>query len=103
MTIGCSTNSAVTQGNGFNGYWISVDNFKLYYTNADYSGTGIEEVNSENSGIIAYSQNGYIQVIGEENYTITSINGIPVSPNTQLAPGIYIVKAGNKIIKVTVE
>lgn len=103
MTIGCSTNSAVTQGNGFNGYWISVDNFKLYYTNADYSGTGIEEVNSENSGIIAYSQNGYIQVIGEENYTITSINGIPVSPNTQLAPGIYIVKTGNKIIKVTVE
>ena len=49
---------------------------------------------------------GYIKVSGTDVYTITTLSGISTisaSATTNVAPGLYIVKAGNKVQKVIVK
>ena len=64
----------------------------------------IEEVGADAAELKAYAQNGYIIVETDEPYTIVSVNG-GVVPDTdaQLVPGVYIVRAGSKTVKVVVD
>lgn len=64
----------------------------------------IEEVGADAAELKAYAQNGYIIVETDEPYTIVSANG-GVVPDTdaQLVPGVYIVRAGSKTVKVVVD
>ncbi len=103
MVIGCSTDATVTQGTPFNGWWFSVDDFKLYYVSTDYI-SGVETATADEAeALVAYVENGYIVVPNVEEYTITTLEGILVSPFTQLTSGVYIVKSGSKSVKVFVE
>ncbi len=103
MLIGASTDPAIT-GYNWDGYWFSTDEFRLYYISRDWN-VGVEDVNkeTETASLIVYSENGYIVVEGEDTFTITTLSGSSVPANQQLAPGIYIVKAGTKTAKVAVQ
>lgn len=105
MTIGISNDPAFTgSGVEWNGNWFSGDDFQLFYTSSDYIPLGLEDIDAGSaSELIAYSENGYITVEGAETYTIYTLNGTEISANAQLAPGIYIVKAGEKVAKVAVK
>lgn len=103
MVIGVSTDPMITQKT-WSGYWFSCDEFRLTYLSRDWN-VGIEEVNTPDQAVSlnAYANNGYIVVEGEEDYTVTSLSGSPVPAKAQLAPGIYLVKAGMKTAKVMVK
>lgn len=103
ITIGVSTDVAVTGGKAFTGQWFSADDFKLFYVSDKFIITGLEDVNADQSELIVYAENGYIKVQGEETYTVTTLSGVQVSSSSQLTAGIYIVKAGNKTAKVMVK
>lgn len=82
-------------------------NFTLEYLEpVDYEPypDAIEEVGADAAELKAYAQNGYIIVETDEPYTIVSVNG-GVVPDTdaQLVPGVYIVRAGSKTVKVVVD
>lgn len=82
-------------------------NFTLEYLDpVDYEPypDAIEEVGADAAELKAYAQNGYIIVETDEPYTIVSVNG-GVVPDTdaQLVPGVYIVRAGSKTVKVVVD
>ena len=62
---------------------------------------GIEDVVNEN--YIVYSQDGYIIVVGAENYEIRNISGITVDRNSKLSKGIYLVIIEGKATKVLVK
>lgn len=86
-----------------NANWIAVDDFKLLCITRT-SGVDIEDVNNNNTTPIVYVENGYIKVVGADVFTITSLDGSSsISSNTQLAPGVYIVKVGTQKIKVSVQ
>lgn len=64
----------------------------------------IEEVGADAAELKAYAKNGYIIVETDEPYEIYSVSGgAALSPDTQLVPGVYIVKAGAKTVKVLVD
>lgn len=85
-----------------NANWLGADDFKLYFTKAVDS-NDIEQVGTDNGNtLIAYSQNGLIVVKGVTEYSISDLNGIPVSQNTPLVSGIYIVKANSQVVKVII-
>ena len=82
-------------------------NFTLEYLEpVDYEPypDAIEEVGADAAELKAYAQNGYIIVETDEPYTSVSANG-GVVPDTdaQLVPGVYIVRAGSKTVKVVVD
>lgn len=102
LIIGCTTNQSITGAKAWTGNWFSVDDFSVFWTGIL---TGVEEVDADNADaeLIAYVENGYIVVPGVESFTMTTIDGIPVSAGTQLIPGTYIVQAGDKVVKVFVK
>ncbi len=103
LIIGSSSdNEFIGEGN-WNGTWLSIDDFKLYYVNNKHWSVGVEDVDSDASGLIAYEVNGVIIVEGADDYSIYTLNGIQVPANAQLSSGIYIVKAGSKAVKVAVK
>ena len=68
------------------------------------SASAVDKIESHN-GIDIRSGAGFIKVTGVDTYTITSMSGISTTSRaetTYVAPGFYIVKAGNKIEKVIV-
>lgn len=68
------------------------------------SATAVDKIESHND-IDIRSGAGFIKVTGVDTYTITSMSGISTTSRAQttyVAPGFYIVKAGNKIEKVVV-
>ena len=68
------------------------------------SATAVDKIESHND-IDIRSGAGFIKVTGVDTYTITSMSGISTTSRaetTYVAPGFYIVKAGNKIEKVIV-
>ena len=103
MEIGCTTDSVFSH-KPWTGWWFSVDSFKLTYLNSTWN-VGLEDIQAGNQGtpLIAYAENGYIIVKDVDDYTITTLTGIPVSLTEQQAPGIYIVKAGARSVKVIVK
>ncbi len=104
MTIGCSNDPAFTGSDiAWTGTWFSADDFKLYYTSDEFY-VGIEDVEMEaDSQLFVYSENGYITVVGAEEYSIFTLNGTQIPANAKLEQGIYIVKAANKVAKVAVK
>lgn len=93
LTFGVKTESTTAN-------WISFDNFSITCDKLD--DTGIENVSAENT-FKAFTQNGYIYVIGADKYSITNIAGQNVSTTNQLPAGIYIVTAEKQSIKVVVK
>ncbi len=63
------------------------------------SGLDTDPVNS----IKAFAQNGSIIVEGVSEYQVYTVTGYPVHADQTLPAGIYIVKAGNQIVKVAVK
>ncbi|MDH8702689.1 hypothetical protein M2138_002057 [Dysgonomonadaceae bacterium PH5-43] len=53
--------------------------------------------------IKVYSQNGYIIVVGTEDYSIYTIQGNELQKNKQLPFGIYLVKIGKGTIKILIK
>lgn len=102
LTIGCTSDDAVSGGTGSNVQWYSVDDFKLYYVSESFD-SGLDQVQVSQDELIVYTENGCIQVVGEETFTVTTLSGVQVSASAQLAPGIYLVKAGSKSAKVLVK
>lgn len=103
MVIGVSNDPKIS-GKKWDGYWFSCDEFRLTYLSRDWN-VGIEDVNAgdESALLKVYASDGYIVVEGEENYSVTTLSGSPVSTNSQLVPGLYIVRAGAKTAKVLVK
>ena len=62
----------------------------------------IENVNAENT-LRAYTEGGYIYVIGADKYTITDLTGQKVNTTTQLPAGVYIVTSGAQSVKIAVK
>ncbi len=102
LTIGCTSDKGViTEGVAWTGTWFSVDDFKLFWLSEL---TGLEENEATPAAeLIAYVTNGYITVVGVEEYTISTIDGISVPAGNQLSPGTYIVKSGELVTKVIVQ
>lgn len=65
-----------------------------------YSPDGIAEVTQP--GFHVYVENRQIKVEGTSAYAVYSIDGQKMAKNASLPNGIYIVKAGNQVIKVSV-
>ncbi len=103
LLIGCTTRKEITGGKAWAGTWFSADDFKLFWTSVNYDGTEDMQADDSSEGLKAYSRNGYIIVEGVESYSVTTIGGVPVSAQTQLPTGFYIVMAGDKVAKVFVE
>lgn len=103
LTIGTSSDQEFTGGVAWTGFWYSSDDYQLFWTSADFDDS-VENIGLDStSELVAYSENGYITVVGAEEYTIYTLDGTEVPANAQLAAGIYIVKAANKITKVAVK
>ena len=103
---------AVTTGNWFSFTGIVVngkDGLELNAISAEDVSTGVEGV--EASSVKVYGAEGVINVVSEEVAPIAvySANGAIVSSveassaSIAVAPGFYIVKAGNSVSKVTVK
>lgn len=102
ITIGITTDQKlIGVPKAFSGTWYSADDFKLYWISN--SRDAVEEVDASSGNLIVSSQNGYIVVEGVEEYTITDLNGVSVKADTQIVPGVYIVKSGIQSVKVVVE
>ncbi len=82
--------------------WVCFDNFVLSYRGNE-EGLGVSNVNSGSSSIIAYAENGYIKVVNATEFTVTTLTGVSVDADRQLAPGIYIVSANGNATKVRVQ
>lgn len=95
LTIGFATKNATAN-------WVALDKFTLTCDEI-YGFVDIEEIGTDDLTYSVYSENGYIKVTGTEDFTVTTLAGLPVSASTQLVPGIYIVKVGNQTIKVVVK
>lgn len=93
LTFGVKTESTTAS-------WIAFDNFTI--TCDKVYPVAIENVNAENT-LHAYTEGGYIHVIGADEYTITNLTGQKVNTATQLAAGVYIVTSGAQSIKVAVK
>lgn len=88
----------------FQGLTVKVENGSMWMYMSKES-TGVENVSSDTE-ITIESGIGYIKVSGTDVYTITTLSGISTisaSATTNVAPGLYIVKAGNKVEKVIVK
>ncbi len=93
LTLGIKTRSTTAN-------WVAFDSFSLVCL--DYV-SGIEE-NEEDAAIPAvYVENGFIRVADNKPFTVSTIDGITISPAAQLLPGIYIVTTGTKAIKIVIE
>lgn len=65
--------------------------------------TGIESVKNGSDHVIPIVQNRQISVSGTDNYTIYKVSGVMVPKTDVLEPGIYIVRAHGKAMKVVVQ
>ena len=110
LTIGLS-NEIFVQGSEdvawqkpWNGTWLSADDFQLFCTESDYH-SSIDNVGADEdaTSLKVYVENGYVKVIGVDNFEVTSVSGAKFAPDTQLAPGFYVVTAGTKTAKIVVE
>ncbi len=81
--------------------WLAFDNFTL--TCLDYTLVSTEEVDADLNTPVAYTENGVIKVVGTDQFTITTIDGIRVAKDTQLPSGIYLVEVGSQTLKVAIE
>ena len=107
ITIGVKTNGSdsqygfefplLTEGDGYG--WFKVDNFTL---TLEGTSTGIKDTYSDNTKIKVLVRNGYIIVDGIKDFKIYTLNGMLISSDSQLIPGIYIIKANNETAKVAV-
>lgn len=93
LTFGVKTESTTAS-------WIAFDNFTI--TCDKLYPVAIENVNAENT-LRAYTEGGYIHVIGGGKYTITDLTGQKVNTAAQLPVGIYIVTSGAQSIKIAVK
>ncbi|MFA6872731.1 MAG: hypothetical protein WCQ86_01950, partial [Bacteroidaceae bacterium] len=93
LTFGVKTESTTAN-------WIAFDNFTI--TCDKVYPVAIENVNAEKT-LHAYTEGGYIYVIGAAKYTITNLTGQKVNTAAQLAAGVYIVTSGAQSVKIAVK
>lgn len=71
------------------------------FEKADEKETDIPQIEVEDS-FRAYANERYIVVEGCDDYTIRTIQGIPMRKDSPLLPGVYLVTGNNRTIKVLV-
>ncbi len=91
-TSGFNFPDAGTDGWG----WFKMDNFTLTLM----GNTAVNDVVVNPMEVSV--NNGFITVEGVKEFQIINLNGAEISPENQLAPGLYVVRAGNQTKKVAV-
>lgn len=94
LTLGIKTRSTTAN-------WVAFDTFRL--TCLEYTTVGVEEVNADRNVPFVYVENGLIKVVGADEFSITTVDGIGIPANTSLAPGIYLVKVNAQTLKIMVK
>ncbi len=82
--------------------WVAFDSFTLSCVRRT-SNVDTNEIAEDALNVpLVYVENGYIQVVGAESFTITTIDGKTVPAHAQLPSGIYIVKVGTQAVQVAI-
>ena len=106
ITIGASNDAGVTGDASWNGYYFTADDFKLYYISTSYDPDlrDIETVSdTDKQSLNVYVENGMIRVEGVDRFTLSTLDGITLRTDVPLIPGIYLVRAGDQVVKVAVK
>lgn len=105
IEIGITSDTDISQGNPWEGTWLSADDFILKCIKGEGLVVGIEDVTENTNDLLSslYVENGYIMIEGCDEYTITSLSGTQVPRDTQLLPGFYLVTAKGQTVKVMVK
>ncbi len=80
--------------------WMGIDNVTLTYLGIDPNSTNDLDEDSNLPNV--YVEGSVIKVDGDVEYSIVTLSGVHVNPNTQLVPGTYIVQIGAASVKVEV-
>ena len=94
-------NIGVKTGKGWNGKWLSADDFSLRYYPALVPTLGIGSNETEN--VAVYTVDGVIKVIGGEAKAVYNVSGVSLPVNGKLPVGIYYVIVNNKAYPVAVK
>ncbi len=81
--------------------WVAMDNFGL--TCFSYSAVGVEETQEDKDLPVVYQENGLIRVVGTDEFTVTTIDGVSVPSDKQLEAGVYLVNIGTQTIKIMIK
>ena len=98
LTIGF-TNDKYLTGKTWDGNWLSVDDYQLFYKSSDY--LGIDRVESDNPLQILTGK-GYIEVLTDQPFQIYRLDGSKIYQGYGLAPGTYIIKSEGQVVKAQV-
>jgi hypothetical protein len=69
----------------------------------DNKEVGIGNVTNEGASIAVEVINRCIYVDGVDNFEVFTLSGTKVAPNATQEPGVYIVRSGKQVVKVTVK
>ncbi len=95
LNVGLKTVSTIAN-------WVALDHVQIYCMERT-QGVGVVVVDQDAiEPLQVYEENGYIRVAGVEEFTISTLNGMAISANTQLVPGTYIIKAGSRSAKIAI-
>ena len=100
LTIGF-TNDFYLTGTRFNGTWMSMDDFRLYYV-ADETATAIHTVTHEEASSNIKGGKGCIIATDPNNVKVYTEGGIDMGRTNDLPAGVYIVRQGKTTTKVMV-
>ena len=101
-TISRNSTSASTEAYRDNMGWVCVSGTILQ--GEDKTPVGISSISRDNaSELMPTVENGRIHVAGVKKYDVYSISGAKMNPNGVLTPGIYVVRANGKSMKVLVK
>lgn len=98
LTIGF-TNDKYLTGKTWDGNWLSVDDYQLFYKSSDY--LGIDRVESDNPLQILTGK-GYIEVLTDQPFQIYRLDGSKIYQGYGLASGTYIIKSEGQVVKAQV-
>ena len=101
-TISRNSTSASTEAYRDNMGWVCVSGTILQ--GEDKTPVGISSISRDNaSELMPTVENGRIHMAGVKKYDVFSISGAKMDPNGVLIPGIYVVRANGKSMKVLVK
>lgn len=104
IEIGVTCDPEVSMGETWTGTWYSADNFTLFCTRGEGL-SSLEDVATDKNDAISsiYVENGYIKSADGLPFTVTTIAGIQIPAESQLAPGFYIVTVNGTSTKIAVK
>ncbi len=104
IEIGVTCDSQISEGDEWEGTWLSADDFQLFCTRGEGI-TSIDDISSDSENDLSsiYVENGWIKDSRNRPFSVTTLSGIRISADSQLAPGFYIVTLNGKSTKITVQ